>query len=67
MIQHDIVINANASFGSIDIYVPPYVNVIVKSTSIFGGASDKTMKHADVNTPRVYVNCVCLFGGVDVK
>lgn len=67
LIQHDVVINANASFGSINVYVPPYVNVIVKSTSIFGGVSDKTSKPTDPNAPKVYVNCVCLFGGVDVK
>ena len=67
VIQHDVVINANATFGSIDIYVPQYVRVIVKSTSIFGGVTDKTTPAADVNAPKVYVNSVCLFGGVDVK
>lgn len=67
VIQHDVVINANATFGSIDIFVPPYVRVVVKSTSIFGGVSDKTTPASDVNAPKVYVNSVCLFGGVDVK
>ena len=65
--EDDVVINANATFGSIDIYVPQYVRVIVKSTSIFGGVTDKTTPAADVNAPKVYVNSVCLFGGVDVK
>lgn len=66
IINEDIVINAEAIFGGVDIIVPPDVNVKIKSTSIFGGASKG--KKADVeNAPTVYVNATCIFGGVEVK
>ncbi len=66
IIQHDVVINANASFGSIDIYVPSYVNVVVSSTSFFGGVSNQTKQSAK-EAPKVYINSVCFFGSVDVN
>lgn len=65
-ISSDVVISACAVFGGVDIFVPENVTVKVKSTSIFGGASDKT-KHDNGTGPVVYVDATCIFGGVDVK
>lgn len=65
-ISADVVISACAIFGGVDIFVPENVNVKVKSTSIFGGTSDKT-KHENETAPVVYVDATCIFGGVDVK
>lgn len=66
-VNTDIVINANVTFGSIEIYVPKGVKVVVRSTSIFGGVSDKTENvNQDPNMPKIYINSLCLFGGVDV-
>lgn len=66
IVDEDIVINATAIFGGIDIYVPDYVKVKVSSTSIFGGVSNK--KHrGEMNGPMVYINATCMFGGVDIK
>ena len=41
IIESDIVINASSTFGAIEIYVPSNVNIKTKSTSIFGGVSNK--------------------------
>lgn len=61
------VINVSTIFGGADIFVPNNVRVIVKSTPIFGGVSDKTVKPSDENAPIIYVNATCVFGGVDIK
>ena len=65
-IQKDILINATAVFGGIDIIVPSNVNVKVQSTSIFGGTDNKITKQTE-NLPTIYVKAFCLFGGVDIK
>lgn len=66
MIQEDIVINATAVFGGIDIFVPEHVKVKVNSTSIFGGV-DNRRRRKEENGPIVYINATCMFGGVDIK
>lgn len=65
-IKNDIVINSSAIFGGITIFVPKDVNVKVKSTPIFGGVdmTHKNNKDAEIT---IYVNSLCLFGGVDIK
>ena len=65
VIENDCVITANAIFGGIDIIVPDTVNVKANTTSIFGGVSNMTSAHKDA--PTIYVNGVCMFGGVDIK
>lgn len=59
-------ITANAIFGGIDIYVPSDVVVKVVSTSIFGGVSKKNQEDKD-SSKVLYIECLCLFGGVDIK
>ena len=66
-ITEDCVITACAIFGGIDIFVPENVNVNIRSTAIFGGASDETKRSFDNGKPTVYVRATALFGGVDVK
>lgn len=67
VITKEAVINTSAIFGGIDILVPSDVNVIVKSTSIFGGTDNK-IKSVDVeNKPIIYINAFNLFGGVEIK
>ena len=66
-IQEDCVINACAVFGGIDVLVPDGLNVKIHSTSIFGGVSDKKNRSVQENTPTVYINATCVFGGMDVK
>ena len=66
VIKEDVVIEASAIFGGIDIIVPSSVNVKVKSTALFGGVKSK---HDDAKdgSPTVYVNGTAMFGGIEVK
>lgn len=67
VITKDIVINASAIFGGIDIFVPNDVVVKTKSVPIFGGVSDRTVKSKNENAPIVYINAQSVFGGVEIK
>lgn len=64
-IKNESVISASAIFGSVNIIVPKDYEVKVKSTSIFGGVSNKN-KHGD-SKKIIYVEAFCLFGGIDIK
>lgn len=65
-LKDDVVINASAIFGGINIYVPSNVKVKVKSNSIFGGVSNKK-DTSDSKSKTIYINATCLFGGVEIK
>lgn len=66
-IEEDTVIDCCTIFGGADILVPPNVNVNISSVPIFGGISDKSIGNMDPNSPVLYINAFCLFGGVDIK
>lgn len=66
-IEKDIVINTLSVFGGIDIYVPDDVKVKVSSTPLFGGVEVKRGKQSSKKEITIYLNSVCIFGGVDVK
>lgn len=67
IIEKDCVINASAIFGGIDILVPDYVNIKVRSNSLFGGVSNKKHTNSPNNTVTLYINGTGLFGGVEIK
>ena len=67
IIEEDVLINAETIFGGVDILPPANVKVKVKSTSVFGGATNKAIFTGDDNSPTIYVNATCIFGGVDIK
>ncbi len=67
IIDEDIVINATAVFGGIDIKVPSNVKVKVSNVPIFGGVGNKTGTPPDASAPVVYLNSTCMFGGIDIK
>ena len=64
IIESDVVINTSSIFGGIDIFVPENVKVKVKSSSIFGGVSDKKKNSNNTEAHTIYINATCLFGGV---
>lgn len=64
-VKDGAVIEADAIFGGINIKVPAGVNVKLKRTEIFGGAKNHIQKNNQ--GPTLYVNALCLFGGVDIK
>ena len=67
-IEEDVIINANATLGRVDIIVPQGINVETKSTAILGGVKDRR-RTGDilVNAPTIYVSGLCLFGSVEIK
>ena len=65
-LSSDTVIKATSIFGGIDIFVPKDVNVLLKSNSIFGGVDNKVINNKE-NTKTIYIETLCLFGGVDIK
>lgn len=67
IIPKDCVIKVSAIFGGIDIFLPDNVNVKVNSNSFFGGISNKRHTNSASNSVTVYVEGMCLFGGVDIK
>lgn len=66
VIENDCEIQISAIFGGIDILLPENVKVVVESTSIFGGVSDKRASKADSDVT-VHIKGLCLFGGADIK
>lgn len=67
VIKKDIVINASAIFGGITIYLPDNINVKVVGTSIFGGVTDERKNKTKDNELTIYINTLCLFGGINLK
>ena len=66
IIEKDCVIDAVAVFGGIDILVPPHVTVRTDAFSIFGGLDDVTSS-TNPDGVTLYVNGVCVFGGIEIK
>lgn len=59
-----------AMFGGADIYVPENWSVVAKGLPLFGGMEDKTVSKEDEpveNRPKLVINYLAIFGGVEVK
>lgn len=67
IINEDCVIYVTTIFGGADILVPPNIKVKVSSTPIFGGVANKTIANLRDSAPTLYLNCTCIFGGVEIK
>lgn len=66
-IKDGSVIEAAAVFGGVTILIPEDLKVEIKSTSIFGGVTDKTKTKEKNNKVTLYVNGCAIFGGVEIK
>ena len=66
-IKNDVVINAKAVFGGIEILVPDDVKIKIKSNSAFGGITNKKENSPSDKAPTIYINGTAVFGGVDIK
>lgn len=67
-LEKESVVNASSIFGGTEIYVPENVNIKIKSSSIFGGVSDKRKNTSqDEKNKTIYINATCIFGGVEIK
>ncbi len=65
IIEGDCTVRTNCIFGGVTILVPENVNVKIKDSSIFGGASNRTTYHEGAHTIHVKSNSV--FGGISIK
>lgn len=65
-IKGNITVNATAIFGGVDVFVDDKVQVQYRSVPIFGGV-DCAVPPRDNALPTVFVNCVAIFGGIDIK
>lgn len=66
-ITHNINIKSFCMFGSVDLIVPSDIRVEVTSIPIFGGTSNTTQAPINRDSPVIYVDSICIFGGVDIK
>ena len=66
-IKGDVVINASAIFGGVEVLVSDDVNIVLKSNSVFGGADNNKKGTNKDKKHTVYVNATCVFGGLDIK
>lgn len=67
IITEDIVIDATALFGSININVPSDVCVKVSSTALFGAVKNHTKEPENLSLPTIFINGLSMFGGVDIR
>ena len=66
-IKNESVIEAAAVFGGVTILIPEDLKVEIKSTSVFGGVTDKTKAKEKNDKVTLYVNGSAIFGGVEIK
>lgn len=66
-IKDESVIEAAAVFGGVTILIPEDLKVEIKSTSVFGGVTDKTKSKEKNDKITLYVNGSAIFGGVEIK
>ncbi len=64
IIEDDRALKVLSVFGNVYLDVPNNVNVVVRSSSIFGGVSNKIDIKDDA--PNIYVSCTCVFGVVKI-
>lgn len=67
IVDRDVVVDATAIFGGIDIIVPLNYRVRICSNSIFGGVEEEHLHATQEGLITVYVNGKCMFGGVSIK
>lgn len=67
IIKEDIVLNATAIFGGIEILAPNGVKIKLKSNSIFGGSTNKVVNDNNEKSPTIFINSVAIFGGIEIK
>lgn len=62
----DVTLNATAIFGGVEVFTDNNIQVVYRSVPIFGGV-DCNVPARDKSLPTVYVNCVAIFGGIDIN
>lgn len=63
----EAVINVYSIFGGATILVPDGYNIIMSSSNVFGGNDNKTRNKYDEKQKTIYINCISVFGGTEIK
>jgi hypothetical protein len=66
----EVIIDANATFGGIDIKVPDTWLVVTRGQGVFGGYEDKTIppkQQEGVAPPKLVITGFAVFGGISVE
>ena len=66
-ITEDVTIDCITIFGGTDIIVPANVEIKTSGVPVFGGIENLTNNQTEKTGPTIYVNYVCIFGGIDIK
>ena len=66
-ITEDEEIDIHTFCGGIELFVPPHVNVVVKSRSFIGGVGNCATHTADPKAPTIHIVASNFLGGVDIK
>lgn len=67
VITEDEEIEIHTFFGGIELFVPPTVNVVVKSRSFIGGVGNHAQRIEGKEVPCLHVIADNFIGGVDIK
>jgi len=68
--QQNNLLQANALFGSIIIYIPEHWKISMKKDALLAGIQDKRIsKENDLseNAPILHLKCSCLLGSIEIK
>ena len=65
--DEEVVINAYSIFGGTTLFVPEGYNIVVNSTAILGGNDNKAHNQFSEKNKTIYINCVSVFGGAEIK
>lgn len=66
-IKNDINIQVYSIFGGVDLLLSDEYNIVVSSTSIFGGLDNKHNNKKEKNKKNINIKVLNIFGGTDLK
>ncbi len=67
IINQDVTIYCNVTFGAVEVFLPSDVNVQVQGTPVFGGINNQRRGGNLENAPVVTIVANCSFGGVEIR
>jgi len=66
-ITENLNIHVYSIFGGVDLLLSDDYNIVVSSTSIFGGVENKHNSKEEKNKKNININIINIFGGTDLK
>ncbi|MEG1496746.1 MAG: LiaF-related protein [Clostridiales bacterium] len=67
IIEKDIHISAYAFMGSVEIFFPPNVKIMISSSPFLGSVENKTTQSMAINCPTVHLDCSAILGSIELK